>query len=526
MFRPEAIPHPIEARFSRALAELGLRGSVVVAVSGGGDSVALLYLLKALGFEAIVAHFDHALRPSSAEEAVWVQQLAEALGYPCEVERVEVRRIAEQKKRNLEATARELRYAFLSRVAKKYRTEGILTAHTQNDQAETVLLQLLRGTGRATGIRQRQGRVMRPLLGFTRAELRDYLRARGASWLEDPTNQDLTLDRNYLRHEVLPRLEARFGGATGALARFAEVRQAEDPLLEEAAAQRLLPDRRWPVPAYRAAPLEGTAPGLRRRAIRQILERLGLHPESRLIEAVEAALAGRPQTLPGGVGVRRKGGTLFFLTTAAPPLEPGWRTPQPGDYLELPLGRKRLVEFLAERGLPAELKRVWPVRAVGSQVLEVRDLHPASLDERFMGLALSEARAAGGRGEVPIGAVLVRGGEVIARAGNRVEEFQDATAHAEQLAIRAALEALGEKVLPGSTLYVTLEPCPMCYGAMLEAQVSRLVYGAENLKAGAFTAHGLKPQLEVDAGRLEGGCAKLLKAFFAPLRLGEGCQSG
>lgn len=92
MFRSEATPHPIEARFSQSLAELEVRGSVVAAVSGGGDSVALLYLLKALGFEAIVAHFDHALRPSSAEEAVWVQHLAEALGYPCEVTRVEVQR--------------------------------------------------------------------------------------------------------------------------------------------------------------------------------------------------------------------------------------------------------------------------------------------------------------------------------------------------------------------------------------------------------------------------------------------------
>ncbi|ADH63504.1 tRNA(Ile)-lysidine synthetase [Allomeiothermus silvanus DSM 9946] len=518
MFRSEATPHLIEARFSQSLAELEVRGSVVAAVSGGGDSVALLYLLKALGFEAIVAHFDHALRPSSAEEAVWVQHLAEALGYPCEVTRVEVQRVAQRKKRNLEATARELRYAFLSRVAKKYRTEAILTAHTQDDQAETVLLQLVRGTGRATGIRKRQGRVVRPLLGFTRAELRGYLRAKGASWLEDPTNQDPALDRNYLRHEVLPRLEVRFRGAVGSLARFAEVRQAEDPLLEEGAAQRLLPDRRWPVPAYRAIPLERAAPGLRRRAIRQILERLGIHPEYRLIADVETALEGQPRTLPGGVVVRRKGGTLFFLTAEAPPLEPGWRTPEPGDYLEIPLGRKRLVEFLAERGLPAELKRVWPIRAVASRVLEIKDLYPESLDERFMRLALAEAHSAGGRGEVPIGAVLVRGEKVIAKAGNQVEEFQDATAHAELLAIRAALEALGEKVLPGSTLYVTLEPCPMCYGAMLEAQVSRLVYGMENLKAGAFTVYGLQPRIGVDAGRLEGPCAKLLKAFFVRMR--------
>jgi len=503
----------IEARFAQSLAGLEVRGPVVAAVSGGGDSVALLYLLKSLGLEVIVGHLDHALRPESARDAAWVRRLAESLGYPCEVVRVEVRRVAERKGQNLEATARQLRYAFLSRLAKEYRAGAILTAHTQDDQAETVLLQLVRGTGRATGIRRRQGRVVRPLLGFTRAELRAYLRAKGASWLEDPTNQDLTLDRNHLRHEVLPRLEARFGGATASLARFAEVRQAEDPLLEERAAQRLLPDPRWPVPAYRAVLLEHAPPGLRRRAIRQILERLDIRPELRLIEGVERALGGEPQTLPGGVRVRRKGGALFFLTKEAPRLEPGWRLPQPGDYLEMPYGRKRLVEFLAERGLPAELKRVWPIRAVGSRVLEVKDLYPESDHERFMRLALAEARSAGERGEVPIGAVLVRAGEVIAKAANRVEEFRDSTAHAELLAIRS-----GEKVLPGSTLYVTLEPCPMCYGAMLEAQVARLVYGTENLKAGAFTVHGLRPAVKVDAGRLEHGCAKLLVGFFARLR--------
>ncbi|HEU4742637.1 MAG TPA: tRNA lysidine(34) synthetase TilS [Meiothermus sp.] len=514
----EVAPQRLETRFSRSLAELEVGESVVAAVSGGGDSVALLYLLKSLGLEVIVAHLDHALRPESAGDAAWVRRLAESLGYPCEIERVEVRSVAERRKRNLEATARELRYAFLSRVAKKYGAGAILTAHTQDDQAETVLLQLARGTARATGIRKRQGRVARPLLGFARAELRAYLRTKGAGWLEDPTNQDPALDRNYLRHQILPRLEARFSGAMGSLARFAEVRQAEDPLLEEGAAQRLLPDRRWPVGAYRAVPLERSAPGLRRRAIRQILERLGIRPEHRLIEDVEAALGGQPRTLPGGVVVRRKGGTLFFLTAAAPRLEPGWRTPQPGDYLELPFGHKRLVEFLAEHGLPTELKRVWTIRATASRVLEVKDLYPESPDERFMHLALAEARAAGQRGEVPIGAVLVRGGEVIAKAGNRVEEFRDSTAHAELLAIRSASETLGEKVLPGSTLYVTLEPCSMCYGAMLEAQVSRIVYGAENLKAGAFTVHGLKPQIEVDAGRLERPCAKLLKAFFARTR--------
>ncbi|MER3445243.1 MAG: tRNA(Ile)-lysidine synthetase, partial [Meiothermus sp.] len=125
---------------------------------------------------------------------------------------------------------------------------------------------------------------------------------------------------------------------------------------------------------------------------------------------------------------------------------------------------------------------------------------------------------AAGRGEVPIGAVLARGGELLSSAPNRVEQLRNATAHAELLALNAALEQQGEKVLPGSTLYVTLEPCPMCYGALLEAQVGRVVYGSENLKAGAFTVHGIRPAMRWEGGWLERETSRLLRDFFARLR--------
>ncbi|RIH86669.1 tRNA lysidine(34) synthetase TilS [Calidithermus roseus] len=506
-------------RLRHSLKPLPQEALLVAAVSGGGDSVALLHLLHALGRRVVVAHLDHALRPESAREAAWVAALAERLGMICESERVEVAEVARRRRCNLEATARELRYAFFARVARKHRAAAILTAHTQDDQAETLLWQLARGTGRATGIRQRQGKVLRPLLGFSRQELRDYLRALGEEWLEDPTNLDTALERNYLRHEVLPRLEARFPQSTAHLAQFALVQQGEDEALEAQAATRLLPDPRWPVAAFRVAPLLKTSPALRARALRQVLERLSIRPEGRLVEALERALQGRPQALPGGWLARRVEGSLFLIPPSPTlPLPPGFRAARPGDYLQRPFGKKRLVEFLAEQGVPPELKRVWPVRAEGSRVEEVGGLEPAGEERRWMAEALRLAREAGERGEVPIAAILVREGERLSAVPNRVEELQNAPAHAELLALRSASKHRGEKVLPGSTLYVTLEPCLMCYGAILEAQVSRVVYGSENLKAGAFTVHGVRPAMRWEGGWLERECSRLLRGFFARLR--------
>ncbi|TXI01560.1 MAG: nucleoside deaminase [Pseudorhodobacter sp.] len=142
-----------------------------------------------------------------------------------------------------------------------------------------------------------------------------------------------------------------------------------------------------------------------------------------------------------------------------------------------------------------------------------------------MGLALEEARAAGARGEVPVGACVVRDGEVLARAGNRTRELSDPTAHAEVLAIRAACAALGSERLVGADLYVTLEPCPMCAAAISAARVGRLYYGAADPKSGGV-AVGARvfshPQChhvpEVYDGIAGGEAEALLKAFFADRR--------
>jgi tRNA(adenine34) deaminase len=153
-------------------------------------------------------------------------------------------------------------------------------------------------------------------------------------------------------------------------------------------------------------------------------------------------------------------------------------------------------------------------------------------DDTFMRIALDEARIAADEGEVPIGAAIVCDGAVIARAHNRRENDRDPTAHAELLAIRAAAERLGRWRLSGCTVYVTLEPCPMCAGAMHQARIDRLVYGAPDPKAGAVgTLYDLSDDVrlnhrfDVTAGVLADESAAMLKAFFARLRR-EGGEFG
>jgi tRNA(adenine34) deaminase len=146
-------------------------------------------------------------------------------------------------------------------------------------------------------------------------------------------------------------------------------------------------------------------------------------------------------------------------------------------------------------------------------------------DERWMRRALAAAAEAGPTGDVPVGALLVRDGEVVAVAANRTVRDQDATAHAEVLAVRAASRALGSWRLSGCTLYVTLEPCAMCAGALVLARVDRVVFGAWDEKAGMVGSVGdvlrhprLNHRPAVRGGVLEGECGAVLRAFFAARR--------
>lgn len=142
------------------------------------------------------------------------------------------------------------------------------------------------------------------------------------------------------------------------------------------------------------------------------------------------------------------------------------------------------------------------------------------MDEQMMRLALKEAERAYEEGEVPVGAVMVCEGRVIARAHNQTERLGDVTAHAEMLAITSAANLLGGKYLTNCTLYVSVEPCVMCAGALGWAQVGRVVYGATDEKRGyhLFAPQAMHVRTEVVAGVLEEECAELMKSFFQRLR--------
>jgi tRNA(adenine34) deaminase len=144
----------------------------------------------------------------------------------------------------------------------------------------------------------------------------------------------------------------------------------------------------------------------------------------------------------------------------------------------------------------------------------------SSIDEQYMKEALREAQAARSEGEVPIGAVVVARGRIIARGHNMTERLHDPTAHAEMIALTAATEALGGKYLQDCTLYVTVEPCPMCAAALCWAQTARIVFGAPDPKRGysLYSPSLLHPRTEVTGGVLAEECSRLVADFFKEKR--------
>ncbi len=208
---------------------------VVVAVSGGGDSVAMLLALKklapALGLELVVAHLNHQLRASAREDQTFVCQLARDLGLPVDTRELPRELLSGS---NVEARARVLRYAYLREVAQRFDCTKVATGHTRDDQAETILLRLLRGTG-LRGLRGilpvRSDGIVRPLIDCSRAEARDFLLELGVPWREDESNRDLRLLRNRVRAALIPELKAMQPGFSAAVARLATVaREAVDAL--------------------------------------------------------------------------------------------------------------------------------------------------------------------------------------------------------------------------------------------------------------------------------------------------------
>ena len=225
-----------EAMERRRLAAPGER--LGVGVSGGADSVALLRILHGLqdelGIRLVVLHFQHGLRGAeSAADEEFTAQLAARLGVEFVREEADVAAWAKSRRVNLEDAGRQLRTAFFERMVADGRVTRVATAHTADDQAETVLGHLLRGSGLAglAGIYPAAGRVVRPLLEVRRAELREWLSAIGQPWREDVTNADTARLRARLRHELLPMLEREFQPhLTEQLCRLAELARDDERL--------------------------------------------------------------------------------------------------------------------------------------------------------------------------------------------------------------------------------------------------------------------------------------------------------
>ncbi|MDQ7006362.1 MAG: tRNA lysidine(34) synthetase TilS [Acidobacteriota bacterium] len=302
---------------------------ILVAVSGGADSLALLHLLAALapgrGWTLAAATLDHGLRgEASAADRCFVEEVCRRLDVPCRGRRLQTR---PRRGESLELCARRVRHDFLRRTAATEKAEVIALGHQLEDQVETVLYRLARGTSLAgAGAMTRWAPPLwRPLLRVSRNTLREWLREQGAGWREDASNAELDAARNRIRHLVLPALTRALGGqALAGIARSASLAREEGEALHALAA-RLAPS---PLPAPPGClaldrrRLADLPPALRRLVLRDHLQRLGgsdLRLSRAHLEAVDALVEargrGRRVDLPRGLVARREKGVIMLASS-------------------------------------------------------------------------------------------------------------------------------------------------------------------------------------------------------------------
>ena len=387
---------------------------VLIALSGGADSVALLTLFNdaapELGCAVFAAHVHHHLRGAAADgDAKYCGELCERLGVTLAVEHLAP---GTPRGNSPEAWWRGERYRALETVRARLGCAAVATAHTRDDQAETVLLKLFRGSGPrgVAGIRRRAGSIVRPLLDVSRDALREYLAERAVAWREDGSNTDQAYPRARVRHGVLPAIVAAFPHAPEHLAAFASDLAADEALLSGLLAENAVwPEVGRPAPSASVAALP--APLLCRWVL-ELAARLPLAepPSRRQLEAVSAMLlSGQPSAVDLGRRwvLRLRGGTLvlqpppilpFAPLTAAVPSRvelPGgfvgvlgaslpatarhravlhsrlrecaatWRSVAPGERF----GGGAVARRLAGRGVPAQWRRAWPVLQAGDTIV-------------------------------------------------------------------------------------------------------------------------------------------------------------
>jgi tRNA(Ile)-lysidine synthase len=329
---------------------------VGVAVSGGADSVALLLLLvelrKRLSLSLVVLHFNHQLRGRAAlEDQKFVARLAENLKLPCLVGSADVRALAKGDKANLEDVSRRARYSFFAQASGESNLDKIAVAHTEDDQAETVLAHILRGSGITGlgGIHPQVGKVIRPLLSVARAELRSFLKSRRQHWREDATNRDVTKMRARIRKKLIPLLAHDFQPRIVEHLFALSAHAREDDALLERLAEKHLADSLENVPGGARVPVAALlasnfAPRAAReisnaqapqyqddastawssRLIRRIVNKVksaqstprsgeltALHV-GQILELARQGETGSSRPLPGGIEVRRHSDALVF----------------------------------------------------------------------------------------------------------------------------------------------------------------------------------------------------------------------
>ncbi len=327
---------------------------VLVAVSGGADSVALLSLLHqvadSMELQLQAAHLDHALRDTSYADARFVEQLCADLGIPLVVERRDVAGVTKQRKGNLEEVARDIRRDFLENVAQNCHCQLIALGHHADDQAETFLMRLLRGSGPAglAGMRLVNQPVVRPLLSFHHDELLTYLQENEIAWREDESNLDQAFTRNRVRHNLLPLLESYNPNIRGQLAGLCDLMRQDDDFWVTLVAQEVARCGKWLEGRYtleRSLLLE-LAPALIGRMIRAVLQQVrgdlrgvtAIH----VADILKLARADAPQgelDLPG-VWVARRYEKLLF-SKQKPEIDAYFETvlSKPGCY-SMPDGRQ------------------------------------------------------------------------------------------------------------------------------------------------------------------------------------------
>ena len=394
---------------------------VVVAVSGGADSTALLYLLRfAPGLPAldlVAAHFDHRMRPDSASDVAWLRGLTRAwgVGFQCGEASVEF---------TGEEEARDARYAFLEAVAARTGASKIATGHHEDDQAETVLFRIARGTGLAglSGIPEtREPGIVRPMLPFRRGEIETFLAAHRLVTRNDESNLDLRFARNVLRHQVIPLMEQHVApGVTSSLVRLARLAGQEEEgwrCVVPELLDRLVQSRENGVLSVDRSALLAYHSVVQARLLRAAIERFGVRLDEAgtraVLEFARAGASGRSIRLQGALVLRRSFDELFLsekpvreehrplaiqepgsgsgrfvvggrhMTAAwsiGPPPEGRWverfslsqlefpasfREWSPGDRMRLPYGSKKLKKVFAEARVPAHERIRRPVLVDG-----------------------------------------------------------------------------------------------------------------------------------------------------------------